>query len=128
MLPEFPSGEFSPGKKALQPIAYQRSTARWRKADSKYLPWDQFCLKCNIWSGAWTWGGQAQDQGCIYIKTEGCALGILAWKGKRLEDFERHAMKILIFVLALGIFSCSGKLEPHPPSQGGFGGKSSSLR
>ncbi|KFO64478.1 Secreted phosphoprotein 24, partial [Corvus brachyrhynchos] len=28
--------------------------------------------------------------------------------GKRLEDFERHAMKILIFVLTLSIFSCSG--------------------
>ncbi|NXH28138.1 SPP24 protein, partial [Myiagra hebetior] len=28
--------------------------------------------------------------------------------GKGLEDFERHAMKILIFVLALSISSCSG--------------------
>ncbi|NXN85118.1 SPP24 protein, partial [Bombycilla garrulus] len=28
--------------------------------------------------------------------------------GKRLEDFKRHTMKILIFVLTLGIFSCSG--------------------
>ncbi|NWT78325.1 SPP24 protein, partial [Lanius ludovicianus] len=28
--------------------------------------------------------------------------------GKRLEDFERQAMKILIFVLTLSIFSCSG--------------------
>ncbi|NWI82646.1 SPP24 protein, partial [Dryoscopus gambensis] len=28
--------------------------------------------------------------------------------GKRLEDFERRAMKILIFVLTLSIFSCSG--------------------
>ncbi|NWX28746.1 SPP24 protein, partial [Notiomystis cincta] len=28
--------------------------------------------------------------------------------GKRLEDFERHTMKILIFVLTLNVFSCSG--------------------
>ncbi|NXA76405.1 SPP24 protein, partial [Thryothorus ludovicianus] len=28
--------------------------------------------------------------------------------GKRLEDFERHTMKILIFVLTLSIFPCSG--------------------
>ncbi|NWW06013.1 SPP24 protein, partial [Oreocharis arfaki] len=28
--------------------------------------------------------------------------------GKGLEDFERHAMKILILVLTLSIFSCSG--------------------
>ncbi|NWZ88219.1 SPP24 protein, partial [Poecile atricapillus] len=28
--------------------------------------------------------------------------------GKRLEDFERHTMKILIFVLTLSVFSCSG--------------------
>ncbi|NWV12809.1 SPP24 protein, partial [Ptilonorhynchus violaceus] len=28
--------------------------------------------------------------------------------GKRVEDFERHAMRILIFVLTLSIFSCSG--------------------
>ncbi|NXA94143.1 SPP24 protein, partial [Melanocharis versteri] len=28
--------------------------------------------------------------------------------GKRLEDFERLTMKILIFVLALSVFSCSG--------------------
>ncbi|NXU43058.1 SPP24 protein, partial [Drymodes brunneopygia] len=27
---------------------------------------------------------------------------------KRLEDFERHTMKIFVFVLALSIFSCSG--------------------
>ncbi|XP_029874594.1 secreted phosphoprotein 24 [Aquila chrysaetos chrysaetos] len=29
-------------------------------------------------------------------------------KGKRPEDFARHAMRILIFVLTLGVFSCSG--------------------
>ncbi|NWI63533.1 SPP24 protein, partial [Todus mexicanus] len=28
--------------------------------------------------------------------------------GKRPEDFESHAMRILIFVLALAVFSCSG--------------------
>ncbi|NXH45977.1 SPP24 protein, partial [Dicaeum eximium] len=28
--------------------------------------------------------------------------------GKRLEDFERHTMRILIFLLTLIIFSCSG--------------------
>ncbi|NXK46246.1 SPP24 protein, partial [Chauna torquata] len=28
--------------------------------------------------------------------------------GKRPEDFERHTMRILIFVLTLSIFSCSG--------------------
>ncbi|NXA58610.1 SPP24 protein, partial [Mohoua ochrocephala] len=28
--------------------------------------------------------------------------------GKRPEDFERHAMKIFIFVLTLSVFSCSG--------------------
>ncbi|NXB21253.1 SPP24 protein, partial [Rhagologus leucostigma] len=28
--------------------------------------------------------------------------------GRRLEDFERRAMKILIFVLTVSIFSCSG--------------------
>ncbi|NWU52035.1 SPP24 protein, partial [Dromas ardeola] len=28
--------------------------------------------------------------------------------GKKTEDFERHAMRILIFVLTLSVFSCSG--------------------
>ncbi|NXR99588.1 SPP24 protein, partial [Oxylabes madagascariensis] len=28
--------------------------------------------------------------------------------GKRLEDFEKHKMKIVIFLLTLSIFSCSG--------------------
>ncbi|NXQ26108.1 SPP24 protein, partial [Alaudala cheleensis] len=28
--------------------------------------------------------------------------------GKRLEDFERHTMEILIFLLTLSVFSCSG--------------------
>ncbi|NWI35688.1 SPP24 protein, partial [Picathartes gymnocephalus] len=28
--------------------------------------------------------------------------------GKRLKDFDRHTMKILIFVLTLSVFSCSG--------------------
>ncbi|NXE97351.1 SPP24 protein, partial [Menura novaehollandiae] len=28
--------------------------------------------------------------------------------GKKLEDFERHTMRILIFVLTLSVFSCSG--------------------
>ncbi|NXG68048.1 SPP24 protein, partial [Baryphthengus martii] len=28
--------------------------------------------------------------------------------GKRLEDFESHAMRVLIFVLTLSVFSCSG--------------------
>ncbi|NWU41587.1 SPP24 protein, partial [Hylia prasina] len=28
--------------------------------------------------------------------------------GKRVEDFEKHTMKILIFLLTLNVFSCSG--------------------
>lgn len=76
-------------------------------------------LKCNVWSRVWTWGGQAHPQvapstycykGCIYIKTEGHALGLPAWKGKRPEDFGRHTMRILIFLLTLSVFLCSGKL------------------
>ncbi|XP_061316110.1 secreted phosphoprotein 24 [Pezoporus flaviventris] len=51
---------------------------------------------------------RCKDQGCIYIKTEEYALEILAWKGKRPEDMERHTMRSFIFVLTLGIFSCSG--------------------
>lgn len=44
----------SPGEKALQPLSYQRTSAKWREADSKYLLSDQFCLKCNVCGRAWT--------------------------------------------------------------------------
>lgn len=67
---------------------------------------------------------RCKDQGCIYIKTEECALEIFAWKGKRPEDMERHTMRSFIFVLTLGIFSCSGKLlrvEPWPLAYSGLG-------
>lgn len=117
----------SAAKKTQWPILCLGITAGWRKADSKYLLWDQFCLKCNVSSRTCTQEGQLQEQGCVYIKTEEHALETLAWNGKSQEEFESHTMTILIFFLVLSVFSCSGKLlrmEQCPFSYGGFGRKS----